>query len=331
VSSLDVTVRAMRDDDLPGVAEVEAGVFTDWYRAHRHESEALAKRTVQELRYATSIEPGANFVAVAPDGALAGFIFARRWGSVAWFGTFGVPTQLQGLGVGRKLLEAAVACLRGVGAGVVGLETMPESGANVGLYARAGFVACAPTLILELSLIREAARFRGDGGEDGLVWDAEDAWTRRRLLAGMRDASDAVWPGLDYSREIAAFREHGVGETLVRTGRGGRVDGFALLRTAPFREHDSSGRAYVHCLVVRPDADAPVVLDGLFGQVWARATRVGFSSVYTGVNGQHREAVRLLLERGLRAHRAALRMVDRAAPDAAFLPQNTVHCSRWAG
>jgi ribosomal protein S18 acetylase RimI-like enzyme len=329
VSSLDVTVRAMGEDDLPGVAEVEAGVFTDWYRTHRRETEALARRTPQELRYATSIEPGANFVAIAPDGALAGFIFARRWGSVAWFGTFGVPTQLQGLGVGKRLLDSAVARLRAGGAEVVGLETMPESGANMGLYARAGFVVCAPTIILELPLIREAARFGGRSG--GVVWDAEDAWTRRRLLSGMRDVCDAVWPGLDCTREITAFREHGVGETLVRTGRAGRVDGFALLRTVSFRENDTSGRAYVHFLALRPDADAPAVLDGLLGQVWARATRVGFSSVYTGVNGQHHEAVRLLLERGLRAHRAAVRMVNRDAPAAAFLPQGTVYCSRWAG
>lgn len=330
MSSLDVSIRIMEERDLPGVAQVEAGVFTDWYRTHRRETEALPERTLQELRYATSIDPGGNFVAIALDGAAVGFLFSRTWGSVGWFGTFGVPTQFQGLGVGRKLIARALEHLRGRAA-VVGLETMPESGHNIGLYARAGLTLGHPTVILELSLIHEAGRFRGAPSGDVVVWDGEDVWSRKRLLTGMREVSDAVWPGLDYSAEIAAYRGHGIGETLVSFGRGGRVGGFAVLRTAPFREHDTSGRAYVHVLAVRPGEGEQAVLDDLLGQIWMRATRVGFSTVYTGVNGQHYEALRMLLSRGFRARRAAIRMIDTRAPATAFLPQSAIHCARWAG
>jgi len=330
VSSLELSVRTMVESDLAAVAEIEAGVFTDWYRTHRRETEALAERTPQELRYATSFEPDGNFVAVAREGSIAGFIFTRTWGSVGWFGTFGVPTQLQGLGVGRRLVERAVAHLRDRSA-TVGLETMPESGANLGLYTRVGFLPCAPTLVLELSLIREADRFSGPLPDGCRVWDDEDAWSRRRLLGGVREVGDAVWPGLDHTREVAAYREHGVGETLLSLGRGGRVDGFALLRTAPFREHDTSGRAYLHALAVRPGADEEAAVDALLRHVWRRATRVGFSSLYLGVSGQHHAAVALLLSRGFLARRAAVRMVERSAPDVAFLPQSAILCSRWAG
>ncbi len=329
MSSLDVSIRTMEERDLPGVAQIEAGVFTDWYRAYRHETETLAERTLQELRYATSIDPGGNFVAIALDGATAGFIFSRTWGSVGWFGTFGVPTQFQGLGVGKKLIAHTVEHLRNR-AEVVGLETMPESGSNIGLYARAGFAPGHPTVILELSLIHEAERFKGPP-PNVVVWDGEDAWSRRRMLSGMREVSDAVWPGLDYSAEINAYRGHGIGETLVSLGRGGRVAGFAVLRTAPFREHDTSGRAYVHVLAVRPGADEGDALDDLLRQIWVRATRVGFSTVYTGVNGQHYDALRALLSRGFRAKRAAIRMIDKGAPAPAFLPQSVIHCARWAG
>ena len=51
-----------------------------------------------------------------------------------------------------------------------------------------------------------------------------------KLLSGMREVSEAMWPGLDYSAEIIAFRGHGVGETLVSLGRGGRVDEVAPLQ-----------------------------------------------------------------------------------------------------
>ena len=66
-------------------------------------------------------------------------------------------------------------------------------------------------------------------------------------------------------------------------------------------------------------------------QIWVRATRVGFSTVYTGVNGQHYEAVRMLLSRGWKARRAAIRMIDKGAPPPAFLPHSVIHCARWAG
>lgn len=330
MSSLDVSIRTMEEGDLAGVAQIEAGVFTDWYRTYRRETEAVAERTLEELRYATSIDPEGNLVAVARDGATAGFIFSRTWGSVGWFGTFGVPTQFQGLGVGGKLMARAVERLRSRAA-VVGLETMPESGANIGLYARAGFALGHPTIVLELSLIHEAGRLRGAAPGDVVVWNGEDAWSRKRLLSGMREVSDAVWPGLDYSAEINAYRRHGIGETLVSLGRGGRVAGFAVLRTAPFREHDTSGRAYVHILALRPGDGEQGALDALLGQIWVRATRVGFSTVYTGVNGQHYEAVRMLLSRGFKARRAAIRMIDKGAPAPAFLPQSAIHCARWAG
>jgi len=147
----------------------------------------------------------------------------------------------------------------------------------------------------------------------------------------MREVSEAICPGLDYSDEIAAFREHAIGETAVSVGRGGRVEGFALLRTTPFREHDTSGRAYLHVLAVRPGPAGDVVLDHLLGLVWARATRLGYSSILTGVNGQHQEALGHLVARGFRAKRAAVRMIHRSAPGSAFTPNSAIHCSRWAG
>jgi len=160
VSSIEFALRQMTEDDFAAVAEVEAGVFTDWYRVHRRDPSPIAERTNEELAYATSIDPPGNHVAIAADGALVGFILARRWGKVGWFGTFGVPTQFQGLGIGRALIECSMAHLRSR-ASVIGLETMPESGANIGLYASVGFAVTFPTIVLELSLVRNSQRLGG--------------------------------------------------------------------------------------------------------------------------------------------------------------------------
>jgi ribosomal protein S18 acetylase RimI-like enzyme len=330
MTAMDFTVRQMSPDDLPAVAEIEAGVFTDWYRMHRRDPEPLPQRTLEELRYATSLDPGGNFVAVSAEGALAGFVLSRTWGRVGWFGTFGVPTQLQNLGIGTALLGRAVEYLS-ARTDVFGLETMPESGANIGLYVRRGFVVTLPTVILELSLIREAERLKALSEHDCVAWGAQEPGTKRRLLRSVKEISEGLTHGLDYSREVAAIDEHGLGKTLLAVDRGGAVEGFAIVRTAPFREDDTSGRAYVHILGVRDGAHDEGVLLRLLGGVWRVATRQGFSKVVTGLSARHTRALRLLLGNGFRGVRAAIRMVEGSAPPGALAHDGLVHLSRWAG
>ncbi len=330
MARIDFSVRQMTEADLRGVAEVEAGVFTDWYRVHRRDPAPLPERTLRELHYASSRDPEGNFVAIATDGSLAGFVFSRTWGRVGWFGTFGVPTQLQGLGVGRALVDRTVDHLLSR-ASVVGLETMPESGANIGLYAKAGFVATHPTIVLELSLIHEVDRLKGLGPDDVLAWGTQEDGARTRMLDEMREISDAHLTGLDYAPEIEGIREHGFGETFLSTGPGGRVDGFAVLRTEPFRSEGTSGRAYLHILATAPGSDAAAVVPHLLRAVWTRATSIGLSSVVTGVSARYHCALRLLLASGFKVRRAAIRMVEQTAAPDIFKPSVGINVSRWAG
>ena len=327
---MNFSLRRMTDSDLPSVAEIEAGVFTDWYRIYRREPEPLAERTLEELRYATSLDPNGNHVAVAEDGALVGFILSRTWGSVGWFGTFGVPTQFHGLGIGSALVDRAVGYMTSR-CTVIGLETMPESGANIGFYTKAGFAATYPTLILELSLIHEAGRFQGARAEDSLTWSELGRSGRSRALAEIREVSDALTRGLDFSREVEAISAHGLGETLLSRGKGGKLDGFAILRTTPFRREDSSGRAYIHALGIRPDADSGAVLSDLLRRTWAAATALGLSKAVVGLNARYRNALGLLRENGFRVVRAGIRMVRLPVGDEMFTPTDTIELSRWAG
>jgi len=330
VAGIEFSVRHMLEDDLPGVADVEAGVFTDWYRVYRKDPEPLPERTIEELRYASSRDPEGNFVAIARDGALVGFMFSRTWGRVGWMGTFGVPTQLQGLGIGKALFLRTLEHLRKKTT-IIGLETMPESGANLGLYIKSGFVLTYPTVVLELSLIKEADRLK-DVDTDGVAtWGAQDRRTRRRLIRQIQEISAAHLPGLDYSIEVEGIHEHEFGETLFSTDEEGRIEGFAVLRTAPFRGEDTSGRAYLHVLAVGPGADADHAVTRLLGGIWSRATRLGLTKVVTGVNSRHPHALELLLGSGFIAIRAAIRMVEKHAPPELFTPSNGVNVARWAG
>lgn len=330
MSQLDFAIRPMTETDLPAVAEIEAGVFTDWYRMNRKPQDPLPERSIHSLRYTTSLDPDANLVAIAADGAMVGFILARTWGRVGWFGTFGVPTQFQGLGIGGALVEHVLAYLR-PRSHIIGLETMPESGPNLGLYTKAGFGVTFPTLIMELSLVRTAELYNGLPEDELLTWSGLSGGARRRAETGVRDISGALLPGLDYSREVIAFEKHELGETFLVEGSSGQLDGFAVLRTVPFRGADSSGRGYIHILAIRPGADERSVLEGLMRQIWRRGASIGLTQIITGVNGRYRDAVALLLEGGFRGVRAAIRMACSDSLQDAFTVSAGVNLSRWAG
>jgi ribosomal protein S18 acetylase RimI-like enzyme len=327
---MNFTLRKMTERDLQAVAAVEAGVFTDWYRIYRREPEPLSERTVEALRYAISLDPEGNLVAMGDDGAMVGFILARTWGRVGWFGTFGVPTQLQGLGIGSALVTGAVEYLESK-CDIIGLETMPESGSNIGLYSKLGFAVTYPTNIIELPLIREADRFSDSRIEEAVVWSELGGSGRRRVLKEMRGITDSILPGLDYSSEVEAIQEHGFGRTLLSRGRDGGLDGFAILRSTSIRRENVSGRAYLHALAIRPGADTPAVLDDLMRQVWASCASLGLARVAAGLSGRYADALPLLLDRGFRVMRAGIRMVRVPVSDDVFARSDAVHLSRWAG
>lgn len=327
--AMEFSIRVMRDADLPAVAEIEAGVFTDWYRVHRRDPEPLAERTIEELRYATSISPDGNLVAISAEGSIVGFVMSRVWGNVGWFGTFGVPTQFHGQGIGKALVACVMDHLRGRSS-FIGLETMPESGANIGLYTKSGLVAGHPTVMLEYPLLREAERIGQARAEDVCAWSSQGPLARRRLAAGVREIGDAILPGLDHTVEVKAMDAHGLGETFFSLD-GGDVDGYAIFRTKPFRVSDTSGRAYIHALAVRPGADPwPVVLL-LLRQMLRTAVGSGITRAVTGVSTRYPSALELLFAHGFRGLRAAIRMVDKNSPPVIFETSGAVELSRWAG
>lgn len=330
MSRMHFAIRPMTETDLPAVAEIEAGVFTDWYRLNRKPQDPLPERSLHSLRYTISLDPEANLVAIAEDGSMVGFILARTWGRVGWFGTFGVPTQFQGLGIGRALVEGVLEELR-PRTDIIGLETMPESGANLGLYTRAGFAVTFPTIIMDLSLVRTADALGGLPGDELRPLSALSGTARRRAVGGIREISQALLAGLDYSAEVESFQRYELGETFLVEGAAGRLDGFAALRTVPFRGRDHSGRGYLHILAVRPGADERAVLTDLLRQLWCRGASIGLTQIVTGINGRYRDAVALLMDFGFRGVRAAIRMANTAGRPDAFTVGAGVNLSRWAG
>jgi RimJ/RimL family protein N-acetyltransferase len=147
-ASRDVRIRRLVPDD----AAAYRALMLDAYAQHSDAfTSTVAERAAQPLAWwqaRIAATPDAHevvFGAIAGDRLIgaAGLTFETREKSkhkATLFGMY-VPSEWRGAGVGRRLVEAALAHARGRGARVVQLTVTDGNDAARGLYERSGFVA----------------------------------------------------------------------------------------------------------------------------------------------------------------------------------------------
>lgn len=112
------------------------------------------------------VEAGTAWVAQGAGGAVIGFLTAERIGDELHVWELAVRHDLQGRGIGRRLLEAACAWARGAGLDAVTLTTFRDVAWNEAFYARLGFVTLDGDAVgprLSATLRREVAHGLPDG------------------------------------------------------------------------------------------------------------------------------------------------------------------------
>jgi ribosomal protein S18 acetylase RimI-like enzyme len=318
-----VTIRLMHDEDADAVREVDAVAFWAWERQVRGEAAQLHRRTRTNVLACREKDPEGCFVAEA-DGHVVGFIFSRTWGGVGWFGTFAVLPKYQRRGIGQRLIAASLEYLRQDPSRVIGLETMPESPYNLGLYLRQGFQARLPTLLLGKTLGETTA-----GNGDLPRWSSADAGTRERWLAELREATGHIRPGLDYSKEITSNARRRLGETLVLTDGAGAI-GLSVVRLVSACEGRGAERASVRVLALHPNHTEDDTLRAILAATEALARSHGQQVVTMAVNARHTWALERLLQWGYRVERVAVHMVLNGT-DSGPRTDGWVDFSRWAG
>jgi len=113
--------------DIPALAEIERGAFSDPW-------------TAEQLREALSWTGAIAFVAEDADG-LAGYVLGRVVVDEAEILSIATVARRRRQGVGRALLETALNAIVGKGAHAVWLEVRVSNEAARVMYERAGFVA----------------------------------------------------------------------------------------------------------------------------------------------------------------------------------------------
>jgi GNAT superfamily N-acetyltransferase len=263
--------RSLRGPDRPTVRDIDplnrvfAESFTD-----RYSRDGLVGVRVPQLnplvwRYAIEDAGDGAMVWRDGEGHMVAFNMVHRSGTEGWMGPLAVRPDRQGQGLGSLMVRTGIDWLRSQGATTIGLETMPRTVDNIGFYRRLGLVPAH----LTVTLIHDVPRRPAIGG--GELLSAAGALVDARLVE-CRALTEALAPGVDFTRELALTRELAIGDTtMVRDG--GALLGFALWHSTPLAAGRPKDELRVLKLVARDGAAFDRVLDAL--PAAASAERVG--------------------------------------------------------
>jgi GNAT superfamily N-acetyltransferase len=233
----------------------------------------------------------AGALAAEIGGRLAGSNFATNWGSVGFFGPLTVAPDYWDRAIAQRLLDATMDLFAAWGTRHVGLFTFAQSAKHVGLYQKYGFWPRFLTAVMTSPVNPDShpgpARLSGVGDVD-----------MPGVMAAVGDLTDAVYPGLDLSREIESVRAQRLGDTvLIDDGAG--LQGVAVCHVGAGTEA-GSGACYVKFGAVRPGPGAERRFGLLIDACHALAADCGASVLVAGANAGRDRAWQMLASRGFR-------------------------------
>ena len=292
-------IRPMQQSDLDAADRVHRIAFGTRFGLP-DPSSFRGDAEVVRLRWAT--DAPTSFVAEV-DGHVIGGACAMDWGSAFIVGPVFVHPDHAGQGIARALVSTMLTLVDARAARFAGLFTFPESATHLRLYEGFGFVSQALTPILTKPV--------GSRPSQGVaLFSKLSDVERESALRQCRSVADAIFPGLDLTREIRAVAALGLGDTILVRSRQD-ICGFALCHCGAGSE-GGSGTLFIKFATVRPHAaeDFAHLLDCAEGL----ASIVGAERIVAGTNTARAGAYRIMRERGYRAGLVGVAMHRPDAP-----------------
>lgn len=280
------TVRPLRDADLAEADRIFRVAFGTFVGLP--DPTAFGGDT-DYVRTRFRLDPAGAFAA-DHHGALAGSVFAVRWGSVGFFGPLSVRPELWDRKIGHALLEPVMAYFAAGGVTHAGLFTFAQSPKHVGLYGKFGFAPRFLTIVAAKPVPSRSPR---------PSWQRlSEATDRTPALAGCRAIAETVYPGLDLGAEIQTTIVHGLGDVVLLDDPAAPA-GFALCHVGAGTEAGSD-TCYVKFGAVPGGAGAAGRFERLLDACEAYATAAGARMLVAGVNLAREGAAAALRARGFR-------------------------------
>jgi predicted N-acetyltransferase YhbS len=283
---MQVSVRLLKEKDLPAadrIFRLAFGTFTG------HPEPEKFGGDIDKIRTRWLADPTAAFAAEI-DGELAASIFVTNWGSVGYFGPLTVRPDLWDLRIAQRLLEPTMELFAQWKTKHAGLYTFAHSPRHLALYQKYEFWPRFLTAIMAKSVIQK------EPGIKVTYYSEAPAIERAQLQGDLRKLTDAVYRGLDVTREVLAVYDQGIGDTLV-IWDGSGLAGFAVCHCGPGSEAGKDA-CYVKFGAVQPGPKAGRLFILLLeaGEAFAASRGMGYLHASTNL-GRH-EAYQTMLARG---------------------------------
>lgn len=320
---MSVVIRKMRTEDIPDVKRVDIVSFGAMLEARYSDMRAVTPRTDENILSYMRSDPDGAMVAVDDFAGIIGSSFSHIWGRTGWVGPVSVLPNYQGRGVGKELVKRSLDYLDERGCTDIGLETMPESQVNLGMYLRIGLRPTGLVFIMGKELTEASV---GDESSEGdvLIERYSESRVKQDLLSKMRRLSQELLPGLDYGPAIVSTHEYVAGDTLVAT-KGNRLVGFSVVHTQPRRV--GMQNAAVKALVISPSAgDSP--LESLIAASELMALDDRSSELSVPVPSVCSRPLDALLSRGYQVAQTYERMIWLGSPGTS---ERAYNLSSWSG
>ena len=305
------------DRDVAALNRLFSDAFTERYRRDGLVGVRVPQLNPQVWRFALrDARDGAMLWRDEHDDLVA-FNIAHRSGAEGWMGPLAVRSDRQTLGLGKVIVQAAIAWLEQQHVRTIGLETMPRTVDNIGFYSRLGFLPSCLTMTL-------AGEAQARGGRTRFIQLGElEGEERRTALAACRAGLVDAGLEADYTRELELTVQLGLGDALL-LGQAGSLPGFALYHSAPLAEARPSDELRVLKLFARTPED----FERLVGALETCAARQRKRRVTIRCQAAFAETYQTLVRRGYRVRWTDLRMYLHGYPEPT-LPPGTVLFSNW--
>lgn len=237
------------------------------------------------------VDPTAAFAAEV-DGKLVGSNLAINWGSVGCFGPLSIHPDFWNQGIAQRLIEPVIAQFSEWGMRQAGLFTFPNSPKHHALYRKFGFyprfltfIMAKPIQVTEKDL-------------PGTKYSELSQEKRSHFLKECSELNNAIYEGLDLSREIIAVHAQNLGDTVLFWDDRG-LAGFAVCHCGAGSEA-GSGVCYVKFGAVRPGAQAGEQFEQLLDLCEAFGATQQMLRLVAGVNTSRDDAYTRMVARRFR-------------------------------
>jgi GNAT superfamily N-acetyltransferase len=284
-----ISVRSMQESDLSPAAAIFRVAFGTFIGLP-DPSTFAADRDYVSTRWRA--DPGAALAAEL-NGALVGSNFAANWGSFAFFGPLTIKPELWNQGIAQNLLASTMDLFQAWGVSHAGLFTFAHSPKHVNLYQKFGFWPRFLTALMSKPVSHP-------GGISPPKYSEVSPDEREGALRACRELTDAVFEGLDVTREIQSVQHQSLGDTVLIWG-GDSLEAFAVCHCGPGTEAGAK-TCYIKFAAVRPGTNAQNSFENLLDACEALGAERGLERMEAGVNLNRGQAYRSMLRHGFRTH-----------------------------